>query len=54
MVFVDLFRAWGGLTAAAVTFDTVADESRKMMDGVTRPRLGFVAKTGIFVTMETP
>ena len=31
----------GGLTAAAVTLDTVADESRKMADGVARspPRL---------------
>ena len=34
---------------AAVTLDTVADESRKMADGVARcPRLGFVAETGRF------
>ena len=35
LVFVDLF-AGGGLTAAAVTLDTVADESRKMADGVAK------------------
>ena len=39
--------------------DTVADESRKMADGLAtspsaRPRLGFVAETGIFVAMEMP
>ena len=40
---------------AAVTLDTVADESRKKMaDGVARSRLGFVAETGRFVAMETP
>ena len=37
MVFVDLFAGEGGSTAAAVTLDTVADESRKKMaDGVAR------------------
>ena len=37
MVFVDLFAGGGGSTAAAVTLDTVADESRKRMaDGVAR------------------
>ena len=37
LVFVDLFPGGGGSTAAAVTLDTVADESRKKMaDGVTR------------------
>ena len=36
MVFVDLFAGEGGSTAAAVTLDTVADESRKMADGVAR------------------
>ena len=42
MVFVDFFAGGGGWTAAAVTLDTVADESRKKMaDGVARspPRL---------------
>ena len=41
-VFVDLFAGGGGSTAAAVTLDTVADESRKKMaNGVARspPRL---------------
>ena len=37
LVFVDLFAGGVGSTAAAVTLDTVADESRKMMaDGVAR------------------
>ena len=37
MVFVDLFAGGGGSTAAAVTLDNVADESRKnMADGVAR------------------
>ena len=36
MVFVDLFAGGGGSTAAAVTLDTVADESRKKMADVTR------------------
>ena len=37
LVFVDLFAAGGGSTAAAETLDTVADESReKMADGVAR------------------
>ena len=35
MFFVDWF-AGGGSTAAAVTLDIVADESRKMADGVAR------------------
>ena len=52
-VFVDLF-AGGGSTAAAVTLDTVADESRKMVDGVARSPSRFVAKAGRFVAMETP
>ena len=33
VVFVDLFAGAGGSTAAAVTLDTVADESRKKMAG---------------------
>ena len=36
LVFVDLFAGGVGSTAAAVTLDTVADESRKMADGVAR------------------
>ena len=37
MVFVDLFAGGGRSTAAAVTLDTVADESKnKMAGGVTR------------------
>ena len=37
MAFVDLFAGGGGSAAAAVTLDTVADESRKKMaDGVSR------------------
>ena len=37
MVFVDLFEGEGGSTAAAVTLDTVADESGRIMaDGVAR------------------
>ena len=37
LVFVDLFAGGGGSTAAAVTLDTVADESRKKTaDGVAR------------------
>ena len=36
LVFVDFVRGGGGSTAAAVTLDTVADESRKMADGVSR------------------
>ena len=36
MVFVDLFARGGGSTTAAVTLDTVADESMKMTGGVTR------------------
>ena len=48
-------RGGGGSTAAAVTLDTVAAESRKKMaDGVARSRLGFVAETARFVAMETP
>ena len=42
LIFVDLFAGGGGSTAAAVTLDTVADESRKKMaNGVARspPRL---------------
>ena len=34
LFFVDLFAGGGGSTAAAVTLDTIADESRKMADGV--------------------
>ena len=52
LVFVDLF-AGGHSTAATVTLDTVADESRKKMaDGVAGSRLGFVAETGRFFTMD--
>ena len=37
MVFVDLFAGGAGSTTAALTLDTVADESRKKMaDGVAR------------------
>ena len=36
MLFVDLFAGGRGSTAAAVKLDTVADESRKMADGVAR------------------
>ena len=35
LVFVDLF-AKGGLDSGSSTLDTVADENRKMADGVTR------------------
>ena len=33
-VLVDLFEGGGGSTAAEVTLDTVADESKKMADDV--------------------
>ena len=36
MLFVDLFAGGEGSTAAAVTLDAVADESRNMADGVAR------------------
>ena len=36
LIFVDLFAGGGGSTAAAVTLDTVADESREMTDRVAR------------------
>ena len=54
MFFVDLFAGGLGSTAATATLDTVADESKKMADGVARSRLGFVAETARFVAMETP
>ena len=47
LVFVDLFPGGGGSTAAAVTLDTVADESRKKMaDGVTRSPARFCSRDG--------
>ena len=46
MVFVDLFAGGGGSTAAAVTLDTVAVESRKMADGVARSPSRFCSRDG--------
>ena len=54
VVWISLICSWGGGSiAAAVTLDTVADESRnKMADGVTRSPARLVAESGRFVTMN--
>ena len=52
LVFVDLFA--GGSTAAAVTLDTVADESRKMADGVARSPSRLCSRDGKICCYETP
>ena len=54
MVFVDLFAGVGGSTAAAMTLDTVADESRKKMaDGLARSPSRLCSRDGKIVFMET-
>ena len=47
LLFVDLFAGrGGGSTTAAVTLDTVADESRKITDGVARSPTRLCSRDG--------